>query len=145
MQSLPNWHWNHNSCAIAEEEKKYLTHVHDLFSVVPRIKTPLRRLLEKSKTFKLHWIWSDGNAAELPLYDRKEAKYFSDKRIDCFITVIIMALGTVMLIIPMWILPNVKGINPKLGTITAFTILFLGLVSYATVAKPFEALAATAA
>jgi len=32
-----------------------------------------------------------------------------------------------------------------LGTITAFIMLFLTIISYATVAKPFETLAATAA
>ncbi len=33
----------------------------------------------------------------------------------------------------------------KLGTITGFIVVFLGLISYTSVAKPFEALAATAA
>jgi hypothetical protein len=33
----------------------------------------------------------------------------------------------------------------KLGTITAFIVVFLGMISYASVAKPFEVLAATAA
>ncbi len=82
---------------------------------------------------------------ELPLYDKNEAKYFSDKRIDGFITVIIIALGTLMLIAPMWILPNLENTNAKLGGITGFVVLFLGLISYTTVAKPFESLAATAA
>jgi hypothetical protein len=53
VQSLLNWHRNHNSCAIAEEERNYLIHVHDLFSLAPKVKTPLRRLLEKSRRFRL--------------------------------------------------------------------------------------------
>jgi hypothetical protein len=50
-----------------------------------------------------------------------------------------------MLIVPMWILRSLKDGNAKLGTITAFMLFFLGLVSYTTIAKPFETLAATAA
>ena len=45
----------------------------------------------------------------------------------------------------MWILQALDKNNHKLGVITAFVVVFLGLVSYATVAKPFETLAATAA
>jgi hypothetical protein len=79
------------------------------------------------------------------LYDRKEVKLFSDRKIDRFITVIITALGTVMLIVPLWVLPNLESLKAKLGIITAFVVLFLGLVAYTTVAKPFESLAAAAA
>lgn len=145
IQSLLNWHTNHNSCAIAEQESNYLSQKHDLISLVPKIKTPLRRLLERSGNFKLHWLWKDKDVPELPLYDQKEVRLFSDRKIDRFITVIITALGTVMLIIPLWVLPNLKHMNAKLGTITAFVVVFLGLIAYATVAKPFESLAAAAA
>jgi len=82
---------------------------------------------------------------ELPLYDRNEVKHFSDGKIDRFITVIITILGTVMLIVPLWVLPNLEDMNAKLGTITAFVVVFLGLVAYTTTAKPFESLAAAAA
>jgi len=145
IQSLLNWHTNHNSCAIADEEREYLSRKHDLISLVPKVKTPLRRLLEKSSNFKLHWFWKDKDGPELPLYDRNEVRFFSDKKIDAFITVIITALGTVMLIVPLWVLPNLQGLNAKLGIITAFVVVFLGFVAYTTVAKPFESLAAAAA
>ena len=82
---------------------------------------------------------------ELPLYDRDHVFHGSDRKIDRLMAIIVITIGTVMLIVPMWILPNLKGANAKLGTITAFMLLFLGLVSYTTVAKPFETLAATAA
>ena len=62
-----------------------------------------------------------------------------------FMTVLIVGIGTVMLLVPMWILQALDKNNHKLGVITAFVVVFLGLVSYATVAKPFETLAATAA
>ena len=145
VKSLENWHWNHNDCAIDPEEQKYLTHQHDLFSVVPREKTPLRRLLDRSKRFRIHSWWKDKKAPELPLYDKDVVTYISDKRIDRFITVVIVGVGVLMLIAPMWILQALQDIHQKLGTITAFIVLFLGMVSYTTVAKPFETLAATAA
>lgn len=50
-----------------------------------------------------------------------------------------------MLLTPMWILQALHNDNAKLAVITAFVVVFLGLVAYATVAKPFETLAATAA
>jgi hypothetical protein len=145
LQSLGAWHWNHNDCAIAEEEKLYLTQTHDLFSLVPRVKTPLRRLLDRSRKFRLHPFWHDRNKPELPFYDNKVVTYISDKRIDKFITIIIITVGMAMLIAPIWILQALEQPSLKLGTITAFIVLFLGMISYATVAKPFETLAATAA
>jgi hypothetical protein len=145
VENISNWHWNHGNCAVDEEEQKYLTHVHDLYSLVPRIKTPLRHLVDKSRSFKMHWLWRQQKVPELPLYDRDHVFYGSDRNIDRLMTIIVITIGTVMLIVPMWILPNLKGANAKLGTITAFMLLFLGLVSYTTVAKPFETLAATAA
>jgi hypothetical protein len=71
--------------------------------------------------------------------------YFSDKRIDRFITFLVVGVGMIMLIAPMWILYGLQSNLQKLGTITGFIVLFLVLVVSATVAKPFEALAATAA
>ena len=145
IQSLLNWHTNHDGCAIAEEETNYLTLKHDLVSLVPKSSTPLRRLLESSGWFKLHLLWKDKDVPELPLYDRNEVTLFSDGKVDRFIAVIITALGTMMLIVPLWVLPNLEDMNAKLGTITAFVVVFLGLVAYTTTAKPFETLAATAA
>jgi len=50
-----------------------------------------------------------------------------------------------MLIAPMWILQAWDDVKRKLAVITAFIVLFLGLFSSMTDAKPFETLAATAA
>jgi hypothetical protein len=72
-------------------------------------------------------------------------KILSDKRIDRFITAIIVGIGLAMLITPMWVLQSLDDPRKKLAIITAFIVAFLGMVSYATVAKPPEILAATAA
>lgn len=79
------------------------------------------------------------------MYDQDVITYSDDKRIDRFVTVLIVGVGTIMLLVPMWILQALSNSNYKLAVITAFVAVFLGLVSYATVAKPFETLAATAA
>jgi hypothetical protein len=112
---------------------------------VPREKAPLRYLLEKSRKFRIHWFWNDKNAPELPIYDQGVVNYTSDKRIDSFITVLIVGVGMCMLIAPMWILEFLTTPLSKLGTITAFIVVFLGMINYASTAKPFEILAATAA
>jgi hypothetical protein len=142
IKSIENWHWNHNNDAIDPEEQKYVTYKHDLFSLVAREKTPLRQLLDR---FKIHSWWKDKRPPELPLYDKNVVTYISDKRIDRFITVVIVSVGVLMLIAPMWILQALQDIYQKLGTITAFIIVFLAIVSYTTTAKPTETLAATAA
>ncbi len=84
-------------------------------------------------------------APSLPIYDKDMITYTSDKRIDRFITVIIIGVGTLMLIAPMWILQALEDAKRKLAVITAFIAVFLGLFSSMTDAKPFETLAATAA
>lgn len=165
VKSLQIWHWNHQNRAIDKAEHAYLNHSRDLFSVVPKVKTPLRRLLERWKTFRSHWVWKEKKAPVLPLYDKENVNYISDKKIDTFITVLIIVVGKLqmmdgrwmgcnadfrlsgmaMLIAPMWVLEYLTKPVAKLGTITAFVVVFLGCFSYATVVKPFEVLAATAA
>jgi hypothetical protein len=144
VTSLQNWHWNHGN-AIAKNEYEYLSHDRDLLSVVLADKTPLRRLLHRSKLFRLNPFWKKDKMPEIPLYDEGLVTYHSDKRVDRFISCVVLAIGTVMLLAPMWILTVLQGSNLKLGIISLFIVLFLGLVSSVTVAKPFETLAATAA
>ncbi|KAL5317452.1 hypothetical protein ACEPPN_014547 [Leptodophora sp. 'Broadleaf-Isolate-01'] len=145
LKSVQNWHYNHGGHAISPEEQTYLTHSLDVFSVVPKEKAPLRRLLDRSRTFRISSLWKSDEAPNLPLYDQDVITYTSDKRIDRFVTVLIVGIGTVMLLAPMWILQALDRSVLKLAVITVFVVVFLGLVSYATVAKPFETLAATAA
>lgn len=146
IQNIVTWHNNHQNRAISEEEQSYLYRPLDLFSLVPKEKSPLRRLLERSPRFRIHHFWRHKRQPELPVYDKDVITYISDKRIEKFATAIIVIVGLVMIITPMWILQALGGRTVhKLGTITAFIVGFLGIVSYATAAKPFETLGATAA
>ncbi len=67
------------------------------------------------------------------------------RNFDAFITFIIACTGLVMLIAPLWILEFTKSSIASLAWMTGFLVLFLYMVAYATVAKPFETLGATAA
>ena len=77
--------------------------------------------------------------------DTKHELYISDERVDGFISVVIAFVGLAMLIAPLWILEYTNSSRASLAWITGFIVLFLCLVTYATVAKPFETLGATAA
>lgn len=145
IKSLENWHYNHDFKAIAPEEQKYLQYHRDLFSLVPKEKTPLRRLLEKSRQFHLFWLWRDKEAPDLPNYDAGSIKHSSDQRINQVMTTLIMMVGLIMIIAPLWILEYLTTDEQKLSTITAFIVAFVGMLSTVTVSRPFEILGATAA
>lgn len=145
IESVRNWHYNHKS-AINENEQSYLINRHDLFALLPRIKSPLRRLLERSEVFRLWRPWRKLTSdSTLPVYDKKEFTHISDRRVDKCVDIVVVAIGIAMLVGPIWILNGLNGQKEKLATITAFVVLFLGIVGGATVAKIWEALAATAA
>jgi len=144
IESLKNWHWNHNDAAISPEEQSYLGYTSDLFSLVPPERTSLRRFLDRSRLFRHNMLWKK-QSSPTPVYDQDEVTSFSDKRVDRFISFLIVSIGLAMLITPMWILYALSSSLQKMGTITGFTVLFLALVASATTAKPLEALGATAA
>ena len=133
--------WFHNNLnAILAEETEYIKHPSDLFSLVPRVKSPLRLLLEHSSRFRLLKLWQ-----QKTINEDTDVHYFSDEKIDHFVATVIMGLGLIMLIAPLWILAFLEGLVPRLGVISAFIVLFTALLSVTTVAKPFESLAAAAA
>ena len=141
--NLEKWFRN-NDNAILAEETDYIKHHSDLFSVVPTPKSSLRSLLERSSRFRLLKLWRQDDIEHLASHD-KNVYYVSDKKINRFITFIIMGLGLIMLIAPLWILAFLEGLAQRLGVISAFIVLFVALLSATTVAKPFESLAAAAA
>jgi hypothetical protein len=108
--------------------------------MVPKNKTPLRRLLETSSHFRLASLWRKPSKIQ-----DDNIHYSSDQRIDLFVNVIMTSMGMIMLILPLWVLAFVERTTYRLAIITTFLALFLCLVSFATVAKPFESLGATAA
>lgn len=139
--SLQNWFHNHGDKAILPEEADFVNHSDDLFSMVAPTKTPLRRLLERSQRFRLFKLWQKrpGDARDEHIH------YSSGGRIDAFVSIIIVAIGLLMLITPLWILGSIAPVKERLAIITAFLMVFLCLVTFTTAARPFESLGAAAA
>ena len=108
------------------------------------MKSPLRLLLERSSRFQLLGLWQQKTIDHSASED-KYIHYFSDEKIDHFVATVIMSMGLIMLIAPLWILAFLEGLVQRLGVISAFIVLFTALLSVTTVAKPFESLAAAAA
>lgn len=138
--SVSNWFGNHKN-AILDEETAYVHHAEDLFPMVTKSKTPLRRFFERSSRFRLFRLWIQSS----PLVDDKNVHYTSDQRIDMFVSVVIAMIGLTMLILPLWILAFVTWVVYRLAIITSSVVVFLFFVSFTTVARPFETLGAAAA
>jgi hypothetical protein len=145
MRSIANWFFNQDG-AILAEETAYIDKPNDLIQLVPKSRTPLRGLLEKSSRFRLSRLWAAKNPP-LPQHSAhpEEIHYSSDTKIDNSIGITITILGMLMLIVPLWVLNETNGTRTRLGVITGFIVLFLGLIAFTTVARPFESLAAAAA
>lgn len=127
------------------EEQKYIEQG-DLFALIPKERSPLRRIFERSSQFRLSRFWKkNAPSSNLPFHVQQHIHYSSDKRIDQFVTLTIIVTGLVMIIVPIWVLTFTRLIVLKLTVITIFILLFLALVSLGTNAKPYESLAATAA
>ncbi len=141
--SLENWFANHEN-AILASETEYINHSYDLFPLSPTEKSPLRLLLERSRHFRGLRIWEQ-KTLDPEVKKDENIHISSDSKIDKFVSGTIMSLGLAMLIAPLWVLAFVNDLVQKLGTISAFIVLFVALVSLTTTAKPFESLAAAAA
>ncbi|RYP19489.1 hypothetical protein DL765_003329 [Monosporascus sp. GIB2] len=67
-----------------------------------------------------------------------------DEPVDLLASIVLFVVALVMLIAPLWILAMVSEMVSRLAVITTFVIVFLGVLSWATLARPFEVLAAAA-
>jgi hypothetical protein len=104
----------------------------------------MRQFLESPIVFRLHLLWKKDLPPETRDVDKEVRIYGSDGKIDNITTTVILLIGLGMLVAPIWILAIVANAYSKLGVIAVFIVIFLSIV-YATVAKPAETLAATAA
>ncbi|KAK0646919.1 hypothetical protein B0T16DRAFT_330001 [Cercophora newfieldiana] len=110
-------------------------------------KEPLRRLIDHSQALRTLSIWRDTEKQEQrPGCDVDGVLYFSDSKMDRSVSLVIAFVGLVMLVTPVWALHSLgDNMIAKLVTITVFVLVCLAVVSFAMVAKPFEALGTTAA
>jgi hypothetical protein len=69
--------------------------------------------------------------------------YGTDQPIDSLAAVGVFLVAFVALVIPLWVLAIVEDTFKRLGIITAFVTVLLGVLTSATLARPFEILAVT--
>ena len=143
IANLKTWHTNHHN-AILGEEIAYIDQDEDLTTIVPISKTPLRRYLERMEWFQTS-SWFRRLPTQPSLVDDETLYYHSDESVQAFDSGLVMLIGLVMLLAPIWILNAVKGTSDRLRVITVFVTAFLLLLQVVTIAKPSETLAATAA
>jgi len=135
--------WFHNRpLAIATEEQEFINKSSDVIAVVSSPKTPLRFFLERWQPLVTSRLFRakhrDGNPSQTTYYH-------SNRGLDAFTTFVIVTTGLLLLLVPMWVLQFVENSIRRLGVITGVVLLFTALLASATIAKPFEVLAATAA
>lgn len=132
--------------AISKEETDFINHPDDLVCVSAAT-SPARRLFATKVVCKTkaalnlfrkrpHRLVSAADAEYLQVYD--------DGTIDTWASVAAFAAAAFMLITPLWILQGVQDPNQKLSVISVFVFLCLLFLTYVTLGKPFERLAATA-
>ncbi|TGJ88060.1 hypothetical protein E0Z10_g637 [Xylaria hypoxylon] len=144
IKSLRTWHDNHQNMAIDEEEHKYLEQHQDLICLQSNEKTPLRNWIDNSLTLRTLSIWKK-QTRNVPTYEANNISYYSNTSMDSFASAMIVLVGAFLLVTPLWILQAIENLQTKLAVITTFVLVFLLILSFAMVSKPFEALGATAA
>jgi hypothetical protein len=142
IKNVEAWFDNHQF-AIDAEEQEFVRKGNDVITLVSKPKSPLALLSEKCE---LLIAWSlfrsqprEGQASS------QTTLYFSNRGLEAFVTFVIITVGLLLLLGPMWSLQFIQNNIQRLGLITAAIVLFTGLLASATIAKPFEVLAATAA
>jgi hypothetical protein len=130
--------------AIDEKEADFATHASDLISINSRSRAPLGQWLEACR--KLH-LWRIFRAKDVPDLHIKSAAtvYSSNQTFDSLTTTSIIFMGLAMLLAPLWWLEYVSSSEARLKIITGFICVFIVVMSTATVNRPFEVVASTAA
>ncbi|KAI1781207.1 hypothetical protein F4818DRAFT_398330 [Hypoxylon cercidicola] len=142
IKNIKRWHQEYDNRVIDDVELSYLDQ-NDLICLSQNDKTPLRQLLDSSLRLRTLSIWRDTSRPTMG--SSGHVSYFSDKKMNAFVSMMIVFIGTAMLIIPIWILERQDDLERKLIVITVFIFIFLVALSSVMATKPFEALGATAA
>lgn len=142
IKNIKTWHENYDHCAIDKAEQGYLEQ-DDLICLDQRDQPPLRQLIDNSLRLRTLPIWRINS--HISKKGLEQVGYYSDKRMNAFVSILITTIGMVLLIVPIWILEALNNLKAKLGVITIFVFVFLVALSSAMATKPFEALGATAA
>jgi hypothetical protein len=149
VRNTENWFYNNgpnpwvaNSGAIADEEQAYIQETDDLMTIAPKFKSPLWRFIEEN--LKTRYSYFQRVPSDKVGYDPKIISHRNNSRTEEVLAAVVITVGLVMIIAPLWILEFVTGSVQRLGIITAFIVLFLVIVASICASKPFETLAGTA-
>lgn len=119
----------------------------DLITLAKTPKSLLRRLGERCIIFPTNGLFGTVPTQGLSQLDPAfmTTIHASDEHLDTLASFMAFLAATAMLITPLWVLALVVE-EPvhRLGTITGFLVLFLAILTWGTLARPFEILAATA-
>ncbi|KAK1751962.1 hypothetical protein QBC47DRAFT_389361 [Echria macrotheca] len=141
---ITRWLSNRNH-PIDSKETEFLG-CSDLISASPSQKAPLRRWVEQAIIIpSARFLNKSSKRRSQDLAGRiHTTTLVDDAPLNVLASTTIFVAAMVMLIAPLWILAKVGSLDGKLGIITAFLMLFLGILNWGTVSRPFEILAATA-
>lgn len=147
VRNIRTWLENNNH-PIEPKEIEFLK-ADDLISASATTKSSLRHLFEQwvlCPTLGLFGVFLDKSVhhTQNPEILGSSTVYGRDEPVDAFASVSIFIVAFAMLILPLWILFTVDDMFKRLGVITVFITVLLGVLTSATLAKPFEILAATA-
>ncbi len=129
---------------INNEEVQFLTSP-DLLPIVPDQRSPFRKFLARSKTFRQAKLWHrDIPDSLVPVPDDGSLLLTDDAKLFVFEKALSGLIGIVMLVLPMWVLASVDGFYTEIATVTAFLCALTSIVWAATAVRPFESLAVPA-
>jgi hypothetical protein len=136
------WFNNRNN-PIHADEAGFLSQ-QDLISVARFEKPPLRTIFEQRVLLPLAKRWNRHQPRDETLLSENTTAIVAPEPIDTIIAFFIFLVATPMLVVLLWALAIVTGMFRKLGIITICLFLFLGVLNWGTLSRPFEILAATA-
>lgn len=141
-RQVNNLHEFRGRNSIKAEEMKFIDHEHDLISINHHPSTPLGKILTAMKFVRLSSLM---RAKPVDGAHSSSTHYASDEALGHLSTGSVIFLGFVMLLCPIWWLEYVNDSKTRLGIITGFLAFFMSLMSLATVNRPFEVVASSAA
>lgn len=143
--NIKQWLENHRQ-PIHPDEIGFL-HADDLITASRISKSALRRSFEQhvlAPTTGLFGLFALKPSPDALPGEAETTVLGKDEHVDAVAALAIFFAAAVMLIAPLWTLVVVDGMFKKLGIITVFLFLFLGILTWGTLSRPFEILAATA-
>lgn len=141
IRNLQNW--LHRD-AIDPEEAQFASEKGDLISINYRTRLPMGRWLESFSKFRFSRILR-AKPLEGVHVPSDATTYSNNETFERLTNATIIFVGLVMLLAPMWWLENVSNSETRLKIITGFVCIFIIMMTTATINRPFEVVAATAA